>query len=91
MTVWGRDYRTTTGMHAASSASLSCADTNITSIVGLWSVDESRSFSQSRCFRPSLRHPSAPSVGVCAGRKLGPEEQSYKSLSLAVFPDRNVA
>ena len=91
MTMWGRDYRTTTGMHVASSAALSCAGTTIANIVGLWSVDESRSFSQPRCFRSSLRHPSAPSVGVCPGRKLGPEEQSYKSLSLAVSPDRNVA
>lgn len=42
------------------------------------------------CFRP-FRHPSAQSMGVCPGRKQGPEEKSHAPLNSAVFPARNVS
>jgi hypothetical protein len=73
-----------------SSVAWSCAD--LTSINdAIRTMAERRGgYSQPMCFR-SLRQPSAPSVGVCPDRKQGPEEKSHISLSIAVFPARNVA
>jgi hypothetical protein len=89
MTVFRHDYDLLTGMHAASTLALSCAGT-ISAIAAVWTMSERRSSRQPRCFR-LFRQPSAPSVGVCPGRKQGPEENSHKYLSFAVLPARNVA
>jgi hypothetical protein len=78
------------GMHLASTAALSCAGT-ITSI----KEDTERSDRRPRCFRlfrlfRLFRQASAPFVGERLGRKLGPEDKSHISLSIAVGPARNV-
>ena len=89
MTVFRHDYDLLTGMHAASTVALPCAGTT-SAIAAVWTMSERRSSRQPRCFR-LFRQPSAPSVGVCPGRKQGPEENSHKYLSFAVLPARNVA
>jgi hypothetical protein len=89
MTVFRHDYDLLTGMHAASTVALSCAVTN-SAIATVPTMAERRSSRLPRCFR-LFRQPSAPAVGVCLGRKQGPEEKSHKSLSFAVLPAWNVA
>jgi hypothetical protein len=88
MTVFRYDYDLLTGM-PASTVALSCADT-ISGIATVWTMPERRSSRQPRCFR-LFSQPSAPAVGVCPGRKQGPEEKSHKNLSFAVLPAWNVA
>jgi hypothetical protein len=88
MTVFRYDYDLLTGM-PASTVALSCADT-ISGIATVWTMPERRSSRQPRCFR-LFSQPSAPAVGVCPGRKQGPEEKSHKNLSFAVLPGWNVA
>jgi hypothetical protein len=89
MTVFRYDYDLLAGMHAASTAALSCAGTG-NAIAAGWMMPERRSSRQPRCFR-LFSQPSAPAVGVRPGRKQGPEENSHKYLSFAVIPARNVA
>lgn len=88
-----RDYYATAGMLRASLAVLSCADlTN--DVVPSWTIlaDRDRGISQPSRFRLfRLEQSSAPSVGVRPDRKLGPEEQSHKSLTFGVCAARNVA
>lgn len=92
VTMIRRDYYALAGMHRTSSAALSCA--NLTSQnVPSWTIQAERhdAVSQPSRFRLS-RHEqtSAPSVGVRPDRKLGPEEQSHKSLIFGVCAARNV-
>jgi hypothetical protein len=88
MTMIRRDYMFA-GMQAASAVALSCAGT-ISADASVWNLAERRGFSQPICFR-SFRQPSALPVGECPDRKQGPEENSHKYLSFAIFPARNVA
>ena len=83
MSVTHDDY-VQAGMHLASTAALSCAGT-ITSVKEI----TERSYRQPSCFR-LFRQASAPFVGERPGRKLGPEDKSHISLSIAVGPARNV-
>ncbi|MEN4447505.1 hypothetical protein [Mycobacterium sp. SM3041] len=70
-------------------AALSCAGT-ARSIARRESTEQSRLFWQPMRF-PSLRRTSAAYAGVRPGWKLGPEDNSHKFHSIAVFPGRNVA
>ena len=88
MTVFRQDYDLLTGM-PASAVAFSCAGT-VSGIVAVWTPSERRSSRQPRRFRLSS-HLSAPLVGVCPGRKQGPEENSHKYLNFAVIPARSVA
>lgn len=93
VTMIRRDYYALAGMHRASSAALSCTDFTSQSVPS-WTTQAERhgAVGQPSRFR-LFRHeqPSAPSVGVRPDRKLGPEEQSYKSLTFSACAARNVA
>lgn len=88
MSTFRYDYDSLAGMPAASTVSLSCADTMSANAAG-WTTAEDRDVRKPMCLR-LLRHPSAPAVGACPGRKQGPEEKSHKNLSFAVVAARNV-
>jgi hypothetical protein len=86
------DYKLLAGMHRASLATLSCADV-FGGNVPFWTMQAERRgvFSQPSRFQLFRQQPSAPSVGVRPDWKLGPEEQSHKTLTLGVCAARNVA
>ena len=88
MTLFRYDDDLLTGMHAASTVGLSCADAMSTD-ASLWTTEDRQDFSRPRCFR-SFRQSSALSVGVCPGQQHGPEENSHDYLNIAVVPARNV-
>ena len=73
-----------TGMLTASAVVSPCVESNIAKLEDL------RLVSQPSRFR-SHRQPSAPAVGVCPDRKLGPEEKSHNFLTFGVVAARNVA
>jgi hypothetical protein len=88
MTLFRYDYDLLT--EDISSVASSCADfTSVNDAIRMM-AERRGGHSQPMCFR-SLLQPSALSVGVCPDRKQGPEEKSHPSLSIAVFPARNVA
>ena len=88
MTQFRYDYDLLTWMPSASTVALSCAD--IASVIAVVrTLPDHSGNRQPVCFR-SVRRPSTPSVGVCPGRKQGPEEKSHRNLSSAVFPAGNV-
>lgn len=70
-------------------ATLSCAGT-LGSIARPESSEQSNAFWQPMRFR-SFRRTSAAYSGVRPGRKLGPDDNSHKFHSIAVFPDGTVA
>ena len=72
------------GMHLASTVASSCTGT-----IAPIAEDIERSDRQPSRFR-LFRQASAPFVGERPGRKLGPEDKSHISLSIAVGPARNV-
>lgn len=85
------DYYVLAGMHRASAAVSSCLDL-AGGNVPFWTTQAQRRGGLSRPSRFRLFHhePSAPAVGVRPDRKLGPEEQSHKSLTLGVCAAGNV-
>ena len=92
MTMVRSDYLELAGMYTASTAALSCADL-AGGNVPFWTIQAEPRGGASRHSRFRLLHhqPSAPAVGVRPDRKLGPEEQSHKSLTLGVCAAGNVA
>jgi len=83
-----RHRRLLAGMHAASTAAVSCADI-IGASASVSVPTERRDFGQPSCSQ-SFREPSARAMGVRPGRKNGPEENSHNYLNFAVVPGRNV-
>jgi hypothetical protein len=87
-----RDYALV-GMPMASSAALSCADLTSQNGPSWTMLAERRGLlrqpSRFRLFR--LEQPSTRFLGVRPDRKLGPEEQSHKSLTFGVCAAWNVA
>ena len=92
MTMVRSDYLELAGMHRASTAALSCADL-AGGNVPFRTIQAERRGGASRPSRFRLLHhqPSALLVGVRPDWKLGPEEQSHKSLTLGVCAAGNVA
>ena len=86
------DYYVPAGMHRASSAALSCVDL-AGGNVPLWTIqaERHRGVRRTSRFRSFHHEPSAPAFGVRPDRKLGPEEQSHKSLTLGVCAAGNVS
>jgi hypothetical protein len=78
------------GMFYASTASLSCAGTEGAKGLARQSVERNALWHRS-CFRSTRLQTSTRSLGARPGREHGPEEQSHKSLNLAVVAGRNVA
>lgn len=78
------------GMRDASTASLSCAGLEGTKGIARQSV-ERNALRHRSCFRSIRLQISTRSLGTRPGRKHGLEEQSHKSLNLAVVAGRNVA
>jgi len=88
-----RDDYALAGMHKASSAASSCADFTSQNVQS-WTIRADRHgvVSQPSRFRSfRLEQTSAPSVGVRPDWKLGPEEQSHRTLTFVVCAARKVA
>ncbi|WP_454787893.1 hypothetical protein [Mycolicibacterium lutetiense] len=89
MTMFCDDYLLLAGMHDASTASLSCAGTVGAKGIARQSVERDALW-HPRGFRSTRLQTSTRSMGARPGRKHGPEEQSHKSLIVAVVAGGNV-